>query len=65
MKRVGVSRENEWRSGSVNWRWVAIARFSITSAAEVGSEDEVGTGGFDEAMDRRRLLSGSRDMIAV
>ena len=59
MKRVGVSRGKDKCSGLLNWRWVAIARFSMASEAGVGSEDDVGIGGLLEAIERRRFTSGS------
>lgn len=68
MKRVGWSRGNECGgySGEVNWRWVAMARFSIASVAGVvGSGVEVGIGGLEEAMERRRLMRGSAVEVAM
>ena len=59
MKRVGVLREKDTWSGSLNWRWVAIARFSMASDWRVGFGEEVGMGGLLEAIERRRLTRGS------
>lgn len=59
MNRVGASRGKDWWLGSLNWRCVAIARFSIASEAAVGSEEDVGIGGLLEAIERRRLIKGS------
>ena len=65
MNRVGVSSGNDWWSGSENWRCVATARFSTASDAGVGSGDLVGIGGLIDAIERRKLMSGSAEASMV
>ena len=60
-KRVGVSRGKETCSGLENWRCVATARFSIASDGGVGLGEDVGIGGWLEAIERRRLMRGSEE----
>ncbi len=61
MKRVEVLRGKERWGGPVNCRCVAIARFSIASEVGVGFGEAVGIGGLFEAIERRRLISGSEE----
>lgn len=65
MNLVGVSRENEWGSGPVKWRCVATPRLWVTLSELAASGDVVGIGGLLEAMERRRLVRGSRGGLAI
>ena len=65
MNRVGVSKENVWRSGLVKWRCVATPRLSVALSKLAASGDVVGVGGVFEAMERRRLVRGSWETLAI
>ena len=65
MNRVGVSKENVWGSGLVKWRCVATPRFSVALSKLAASGDVVGVGGEFDAMERRRLVRGSWDKLAI
>ena len=65
MKRVGTSRGNVWASGSVKCKWVASARLSIPLLDSGGSDELVTIGGLLEAIERRRLVSGSANEFAI
>lgn len=65
MNLVGVSKENVWGSGLVKWRCVATPRFSVALSKLAASADVVGVGGVFDAMERRRLVRGSWDELAM
>ena len=65
MNRVGVSREKVWGSGFVKERCVATPRLSVAFSELAASGDVVGVGGLLEAIERRRLVRGSREELVI
>lgn len=65
MNRVAVSKENECGSGEVKWRCVAAPRFEMVVLGVGASGEVVGVGGLLEAMELRRLVSGSCDVTSM
>ena len=49
----------------MKWRCVATPRLSVALSELAASGDVVGIGGLFEAMERRRLVRGSRGGLAI